>query len=181
MPSTYPPPRRGDVKRRVPVGAFHRAGDRCDQSDRRIGKKGAAPALGARSAAAAIIRWLDTLLKRRLVGGAYPSGSRSRSDVSPAHTARDRSVLLSPPDGFRLGKHTDVASSLAGRAYRLPRDIHHRIIARPCSRAVRTCGLSSVSALHKAAKACMCKRTACKTTSARLSVRRLDDSSTCTH
>lgn len=86
---------------------------------------------------------LDTLLKRRLVGGAYPSGGRSRSDVSPAHIARDRSVLLSPPDGFRLGKHTDVASSLAGRAYRrLPRDIHHRIIARPCSRAVRTCGLS---------------------------------------
>lgn len=85
---------------------------------------------------------VNTLLKRRLVGGAYPSGGRSRSDVSPAHIARDRSVLLSPPDGFRLGKHTDVASSLAGRAYRLPRDIHHRIIARPCPRAVRTCGLS---------------------------------------
>ena len=126
---------------------------------------------GSRSAAAAIIRRLDTLLKRRLVGGAYPSGSRSRSDVSPAHTVRDRSVLLSPPDGFRLGKHTDVASSLAGRAYRLPRDIHHRIIARPCSRAVRTCRFSlslslclslSVSALHKAAKACMCKRPECR-------------------
>lgn len=59
---------------------------------------------------------LDTLLKRRLVGGAYPSGGRSRSDVSPAHIARDRSVLLSPPDGFRLGKHTDVARAawLAG-------------------------------------------------------------------
>lgn len=82
---------------------------------------------------------LETLLKRRLVEGVYPSGSRSRSDVSPAHTVRDRSVLLSPPDGFRLGKHTNVANSLAGRACRLPRDIHHRIIARLCPRAVRTC------------------------------------------
>ena len=162
-------------------GASHRADDRRDQSDRRrIGggeekrrkeKRRKPPPCGhgLRSAAAAIIRWLDTLLKRRLVGGAYPSGSRSRSDVSPAHTVRDRSVLLSPPDGFRLGKHTDVASSLAGRAYRLPRDIHHRIIARPCSRAVRTCRFSlslslspSVPALHKAAKACMCKRPECR-------------------
>lgn len=42
-----------DVKRRVPVGASHRAGDRRDQSDRTIEKKDPPPS--SPGAAAAII------------------------------------------------------------------------------------------------------------------------------
>jgi len=35
-------------------------------------------------------------------------------------TTRETLVALSPPDGFRLGKHTDIPNSLAGKACRPP-------------------------------------------------------------